>query len=52
MPQNEEDTVMEDVPASQAGESEAGEEEEELEKKLFMVRSLVAFQAEEGPPSG
>lgn len=39
MAQNEDDTFMEDVPGSQAGESEAGEEAE-LEKKLFLVRAL------------
>lgn len=47
MAQPEEDTTMEDVPASQAGESEAGEEEEEFEKKLFLVSAITAVQSEE-----
>lgn len=38
--------MMEDVPESQVGESEAGEEVE-LEKKLFLVRTFVAIQPEE-----
>lgn len=40
MSQNGEDTVMEDVQGSQAGETEVGDEVP-LEKKLFLVCILV-----------